>query len=50
MQVWATLPNNFIAFEYPVGQPAWWYEMVEPSKGGDDHTEGSNWQALQIEL
>jgi hypothetical protein len=29
VQVWATLPNNFIAFEYPIGQPTWWYEMVE---------------------
>ena len=29
VQVCATLPANFIAFEYPVGQPAWWYEIVE---------------------
>jgi hypothetical protein len=28
-QVCATLPNNFIAFEYPIGQPNWWYEIVE---------------------
>ena len=25
----ATLPHNFIAFEYPIGQPSWWYDIVE---------------------
>jgi L-alanine-DL-glutamate epimerase-like enolase superfamily enzyme len=25
----ATLPQNYIAFEYPLGQPDWWYEIVE---------------------
>ena len=25
----ATLPQNYIAFEYPVGQPDWWYDIVE---------------------
>jgi L-alanine-DL-glutamate epimerase-like enolase superfamily enzyme len=29
VQVCATLPNNFIAFEYPVGRPDWWYDIVE---------------------
>jgi L-alanine-DL-glutamate epimerase-like enolase superfamily enzyme len=29
VQVCATLPPNFIAFEYPVGNPAWWYDIVE---------------------
>ncbi len=29
VQVAATLPQNFIAFEYPVGQPAWWNEVVD---------------------
>jgi L-alanine-DL-glutamate epimerase-like enolase superfamily enzyme len=29
VQVCATLPPNFIAFEYPVGRPAWWYDIVE---------------------
>ncbi|HET7035141.1 MAG TPA: mandelate racemase/muconate lactonizing enzyme family protein [Thermomicrobiaceae bacterium] len=29
VQVCATLPDNYIAFEYPVGQPAWWYDIVE---------------------
>ena len=28
-QVSATLPNNFIAFEYPIGEPSWWYDIVE---------------------
>src|SRR5579872_378996 len=25
----AALPQNYIAFEYPFGQPDWWYEIVE---------------------
>lgn len=29
VQVCATLPHNFIAFEYPTGQPEWWYDIVE---------------------
>jgi L-alanine-DL-glutamate epimerase-like enolase superfamily enzyme len=29
IQVSATMPHNFIAFEYPYGRPAWWYEIVE---------------------
>lgn len=29
VQVCATLPDNFIAFEYPVGKPDWWHEIVE---------------------
>ena len=29
VQVCATLPHNFIAFEYPIGNPAWWHEMVD---------------------
>jgi L-alanine-DL-glutamate epimerase-like enolase superfamily enzyme len=29
VQVAATLPANFIAFEYPVGDPAWWYDIVD---------------------
>ncbi len=28
-QVSATLPDNFIAFEYTVGEPDWWYDIVE---------------------
>tara|TARA_R110002124_G_scaffold144122_15_gene309089 strand:+ start:41473 stop:42669 length:1197 start_codon:yes stop_codon:yes gene_type:complete len=28
-QVCATMPDNFIAFEYPVGDPAWWYQIIE---------------------
>ena len=29
VQVCATLPDNYIAFEYPIGEPEWWYEIVE---------------------
>ena len=29
VQVCATLPQNFIAFEYPIGRPAWWYDIVD---------------------
>jgi L-alanine-DL-glutamate epimerase-like enolase superfamily enzyme len=29
VQVSAALPTNFIAFEYPVARPEWWYEIVE---------------------
>lgn len=29
VQVCATLPDNYIAFEYPLAQPAWWYDIVD---------------------
>jgi len=29
VQVSATLPNNYIAFEYPTGKPDWWYDIVD---------------------
>src|SRR5574342_790062 len=29
VQVCATLPQNYIAFEYPIGSPDWWYDIVE---------------------
>lgn len=29
VQVCATLPENYIAFEYPIGNPPWWYDIVE---------------------
>ncbi|MBV9168578.1 MAG: mandelate racemase/muconate lactonizing enzyme family protein [Chloroflexi bacterium] len=29
VQVSATLPQNFIAFEYPTGKPEWWYDIVD---------------------
>ena len=29
VQVCATLPQNYIAFEYPIGEPEWWYDIVE---------------------
>ncbi len=29
VQMAAVLPQNYIGFEYPVGQPEWWYEIVD---------------------
>ncbi len=29
VQVCATLPQNYIAFEYPIGEPEWWYDIVD---------------------
>src|SRR5450756_3161604 len=29
VQMAAALPQNYIAFEYPVGQPEWWYEIID---------------------
>jgi L-alanine-DL-glutamate epimerase-like enolase superfamily enzyme len=29
VQVSATLPRNYIAFEYPTGKPAWWYDIID---------------------
>ncbi len=29
VQVSATLPSNYVAFEYPVAEPEWWYDIVE---------------------
>lgn len=29
VQVCATLPENYIAFEYPTGKPEWWHDIVE---------------------
>ena len=29
VQLAATLPQNYIAFEYPIGQPEWWNDIVE---------------------
>jgi len=29
VQMGAALPQNYIAFEYPVAQPEWWYEIVD---------------------
>jgi L-alanine-DL-glutamate epimerase-like enolase superfamily enzyme len=29
VQMAAALPQNYIAFEYPFGQPEWWYDIVE---------------------
>jgi L-alanine-DL-glutamate epimerase-like enolase superfamily enzyme len=29
VHVGAAMPENFIAFEYPVASPSWWYDIVE---------------------
>jgi L-alanine-DL-glutamate epimerase-like enolase superfamily enzyme len=29
VQVAAALPQNYIAFEYPLGQPDWWYQILD---------------------
>ena len=29
VQLGAALPQNYIAFEYPIGDPEWWYEIVD---------------------
>jgi L-alanine-DL-glutamate epimerase-like enolase superfamily enzyme len=29
VQVCAAMPQNYIAFEYPVGRPKWWYDIIE---------------------
>ena len=29
IQLAAVLPDNYIAFEYPVAREAWWYDIVE---------------------
>ena len=29
VQVAATLPYNYIGFEYPTGKPDWWYDIIE---------------------
>jgi L-alanine-DL-glutamate epimerase-like enolase superfamily enzyme len=29
VQVSAAMPQNYIAFEYPIGQPEWWYDIVD---------------------
>ncbi len=28
VQMAATLPQNYIGFEYPVGKPDWWYDII----------------------
>ena len=29
VQMAATLPSNYIAFEYPIARPDWWYDIIE---------------------
>jgi L-alanine-DL-glutamate epimerase-like enolase superfamily enzyme len=53
VQVCATLPHNFIAFEYPVGRPDWWYEIVDGLPGPivkDGHIEVWERPGMGVEL
>jgi len=53
IQVSATLPKNYIAFEYPVGQPEWWYDIVEGLPDPivkDGHIEVPEKPGLGVEL
>jgi L-alanine-DL-glutamate epimerase-like enolase superfamily enzyme len=38
VQVCATLPSNFIAFEYPFARPEWWYE--DHRRSAQSHCQG----------
>jgi L-alanine-DL-glutamate epimerase-like enolase superfamily enzyme len=29
VQVCSTMPENFIAFEYTIGNPSWWYDIID---------------------
>jgi L-alanine-DL-glutamate epimerase-like enolase superfamily enzyme len=29
VQMGAAMPQNYIAFEYPIGNPPWWYDIVD---------------------
>jgi L-alanine-DL-glutamate epimerase-like enolase superfamily enzyme len=53
IQVCATLPANFIAFEYPTGKPEWWYDIVEGLPNPivvDGHIEVGNRPGMGVEL
>ena len=53
IQVSATLSRNYIAFEYPVGHPEWWYDIVEGLPDPivrDGHTEVLEKPGLGVEL
>jgi len=53
IQVSAALPKNYIAFEYPVGQPEWWYDIVEGLPDPivkDGHIEVPEKPGLGVEL
>ncbi len=53
VQVCATLPYNYIAFEYPTGRPEWWYDIVEGLPHPivvDSHIEVWDRPGLGVEL
>ena len=53
VQVCATMPANFIAFEYPTGDPAWWYDIVDGLPNPlvtDGHIEVGNRPGMGVDL
>jgi L-alanine-DL-glutamate epimerase-like enolase superfamily enzyme len=53
VQVSATMPDNYIAFEYPIGQPEWWYDIVDGLPNPivkDSHIEVWDRPGLGVEL
>ena len=53
VQVGAAMPENFIAFEYPVASPDWWYDIVEGLPDPivkDGHIEVWDRPGLGVEL
>ncbi len=53
VQVCATLPANYIAFEYPTGHPDWWYDIVDGLPNPivvDGHIEVCSNPGMGVEL
>jgi L-alanine-DL-glutamate epimerase-like enolase superfamily enzyme len=47
------MPANFIAFEYPTGDPAWWYDIVDGLPNPlvtDGHIEVGNRPGMGVDL
>ena len=53
VQVAAAMPANYIAFEYPVARPSWWYDIVEGLPDPivrDGHIEVGNRPGLGVDI
>jgi L-alanine-DL-glutamate epimerase-like enolase superfamily enzyme len=53
VQAGAAMPENYIAFEYPVARPEWWYEIVEGLPDPiveDSHVEVWDQPGLGVEI
>ncbi|MBN1874713.1 MAG: mandelate racemase/muconate lactonizing enzyme family protein [Anaerolineae bacterium] len=53
VQVGATLPYNYIGFEYPTGDPAWWYDIINGLPDPivkDSHIEVWNTPGLGVDF